>query len=470
MTYIVLDGENTKILCSLLEMQMLYFSSKSYNFGQKFALSSMTTAQLYEYFLKHPNITTDSRNVPEDSLFFALKGERFDGNKYASGALEKGAAYAVIDNADYQEDARYLLVEDVLTSLQHLATHHRRQFSIPVIGITGSNGKTTTKELISSVLSSHYPTHFTAGNFNNHIGVPLTLLRMQKETEIAVIEMGANHVGEIAVLSAIAEPTHGLITNIGKAHIGEFGGVEGIKKGKSELYKFLRETKGWIFLNEDERFLMELAEDGKILAYGSTKELSRAQAFHTQLHSSQPFVQCSFLSEEGKPIRVQSNLVGEYNFRNICTALAIGRYFKVPDLKIKDAIETYVPSNNRSQIIERDSNTYLLDAYNANPTSMRNALEYFAIVEANKSVAILGDMLELGEYSLKEHQAIIQLAHNLGIDEIILVGTEFSAAKSNLPHFEDVDALKAWFATQNYMNTHFLIKGSRAIRLERILE
>ncbi|MEM9992313.1 MAG: Mur ligase family protein, partial [Bacteroidota bacterium] len=330
-------------------------------------------------------------------------------------------------------------------------------------------GKTTTKELLANVLGSHYPTHCTKGNFNNHIGVPLTLLRMPQDTEVAVIEMGANHVGEIAMLCEIAAPTHGLITNIGKAHIGEFGGLEGIKKGKSELYDYLRNSNGRIFTNEDESYLSDLAKGSQVIRYGSTNELNPTIPFHTHLDDSHPFVRLSFLSETGNRILANSNLVGHYNFRNICTALAVGRYFKVPSAKMKVAIEEYIPNNNRSQIMKRGSNTFLLDAYNANPTSVKNALEYFAIMQAEKRVAILGDMLELGDYTTVEHQRIITTAVSLGLDDLILVGRNFEAVKRKYKHFADVQQLKTWFDEHTFTNTHFLVKGSRSIQLEQLL-
>lgn len=431
----------------------------------------MSIKELYQYYQKHSIITTDSRNVPEASLFFALKGENFDGNKYATAALEKGAAFAIIDDATYQKDERCLLVDDVLESLQELAQYHRQQFSIPVIGITGSNGKTTTKELITAVLSSHYPTHATAGNFNNHIGVPLTLLKMPKTTEVAVIEMGANHVGEIAALCAIAMPTHGIITNIGKAHIGEFGGLENIKKAKAELYVFIHNLNGRIFINEEEKYLDELSQGNNVIAYGSVKQLHLKRPYHARMTRSKPFVQLEIINEHSEHIEINSHLVGEYNFRNICTAITVGRYFKVPDAKIKAAIERYIPANNRSQIVERASNTYLLDAYNANPTSMQNALRYFASTEADKKVVLLGDMLELGEYSEAEHREILQLSLDLGFDKTILIGDEFGKIEQQEAlHFTDVGALKTWFVKQGFTNTHFLIKGSRGIRLEKVLD
>ncbi|MEL6721530.1 MAG: UDP-N-acetylmuramoyl-tripeptide--D-alanyl-D-alanine ligase, partial [Bacteroidota bacterium] len=343
--------------------------------------------------MKHPIICTDSRKIIPNSIFFALKGENFNGNQYAKTALENGSACAVIDEAEYQRGEQYILVDNVLTCLQQLANFHRNQFKIPVIAITGSNGKTTTKELMNNVLTSSYPTHSTKGNFNNHIGVPLTLLAMKPETEVAIIEMGMNHLGEIAELCKIANPTHGLITNIGKAHLEGVGGLEGVKKAKSELYDYLKAHNGLIFINRDERFLWELVGDyRKKLSYSQTEELSEHYIYQVEQKASDIFVHARFKNDLGQSIEVKSQLIGTYNFNNIMTAIVIGQYFKVSPLKIKAAIKNYIPSNNRSQIIERDSNTFILDAYNANPSSMKNALEYFSTYPAQKKVLILGDM------------------------------------------------------------------------------
>lgn len=359
-----------------------------------------STEELYKIFLRHPNVITDSRKIEAGCLFFALKGERFNGNSFAADAIEKGAAFAIIDEPEFAIGEQFILVENVLEALQGMANFHRKQFQIPVIGITGSNGKTTTKELIYEVLSSHYPTHYTMGNFNNHIGLPLTLLKMQKGTEVAVIEMGANHVGEIEFLCKIAEPTHGLITNIGKAHLEGFGGIEGVKKGKSELYRFLEKNDGTAFVNLEELFLEELAKglEHRIFYKKSDKPNPIAAPAETKLLTTHPFVRVAFLNEFAEILEVQSQLSGNYNFNNIMTAITVGRYFKVPSQKIKAAIENYVPSNNRSQVLEKDGNTYILDAYNANPSSMQRSLENFSKMEGQSKIAILGDMLELGEY------------------------------------------------------------------------
>ena len=433
----------------------------------------MSTEELYEIYQSHPEVVIDSRKVTEGCLFFAIRGERFDGNTFAEKALESGAAYAVIDNADLKKDDRFILVEDTLKTLQELAREHRRRFSIPVIAITGSNGKTTTKELLSSVLAGQYPTHFTKGNFNNHIGVPLTLLAMPQGTEVAVIEMGANHVGEIDFLCRIAEPTHGIITNIGRAHLEGFGGIEGVKKGKSELYRYLQEKPGMIFVNKDEPFLEELAAKNspKLLYLRSERSNLDVEPYETILLSDKPFLKISFRGYDSEMVEIQSQLIGEYNFNNIMTAVSIGRYFKVPIAVMKNAIENYVPSNNRSQLVQKDSNTYILDAYNANPTSMRHALTNFSKMEANQRIAIIGSMLELGEYTEAEHEEIAAYAESLSFDQVVLVGKEFESAavKNDLPHFENTEQLKSWLAAKDFENTHLLLKGSRGIGLEKVL-
>jgi len=337
----------------------------------------MTTAELYKIFLDHPNVCTDSRKIEPNCLFFALKGANFDGNQFAERALQQGAAYAVVDDINLETNQQLILVEDVLIALQKLAHHHRKQFEIPVIGITGTNGKTTTKELVSTVLSSHYPTHYTKGNFNNHIGVPLTLLAMPANTEVAIIEMGANHVGEIDFLCRIAAPTHGLITNVGEAHLEGFGSFEGVKTAKGELYQYLEKNKGLAFINKNEDHLQEMAGPNlyKVLYTKSTAPDLKVPIFETKLVAANPFVEISFLSKIGVSQGIKSQLIGLYNFNNIMTAVTLGRYFKVPYQKIKQSIENYTPSNNRSQIIEKGSNKFLLDAYNANITSMTKALE-----------------------------------------------------------------------------------------------
>lgn len=433
-----------------------------------------TIQKLYDIFQHHPKVVTDSRKIEQGCLFFALKGERFNGNQFANKAIEAGAAYAIIDEAEYQKGTEYLLVEDVLETLQKLAAYHRRQFQIPVLAITGSNGKTTTKELINEVLSSTYPTHCTKGNFNNHIGVPLTLLAMPSDTQIAIVEMGANHQQEIDFLCRIAEPTHGLITNIGKAHLEGFGGIEGVKKGKSELYRYLAEQNSNVaFINLDELFLAELGEcvSRKILYKKGKESTADKLPFEVELLSEKPFVKIRFSDDGGQKVEAQSNLTGGFHFNNLMTAVVVGTYFKVPGIRIKAAIENYVPSNNRSQIMMVGSNTLILDAYNANPTSMKNAVQAFAKMEEEKKVAILGAMRELGEYTEVEHQSILDLALDSGFEKIVLVGPEFerSAAGKEVYFFQNTEAVSEWLAGQNFNNTHVLLKASRSIGLERLV-
>lgn len=431
----------------------------------------MTIAALYKIFLAHPTICTDTRKIEQNCLFFALKGANFNGNLFAKQALEKGAAYAIVDEKT-EENERFILVQDVLITLQQLANHHRKQFDIPLIAITGSNGKTTTKELLHTVLSSHYPTHATKGNFNNHIGVPLTLLAMPKNTEVAIIEMGANHIGEIAALCKIAEPTHGLITNVGKAHLEGFGSFEGIKIGKGEMYRHLENNRGLAFVNGNELHLKEMAGKklSQVVYLKSEVPNLAVPFFETKLVDVKPFVKVAYLSKKGKLRNIKSQLIGSYNFNNIMTAVTLGRYFKVPFKKIKKAIKEYQPSNNRSQITKKGSNKFLLDAYNANPTSMTKALESFANYKGKKKIAILGDMLELGEYSETAHTKILELADQLSL-KVITVGKEFSQLKKEAwKNFENTQELKEWFSKKSFKNTFFLLKGSRGIGLEALLK
>jgi UDP-N-acetylmuramoyl-tripeptide--D-alanyl-D-alanine ligase len=429
---------------------------------------NLSLETLHILLKKHPIIVTDSRKIEESCLFFALKGDNFDGNTFALAALEKGAAYSIIDNPAFAASARCILVDDVLETLQNLATYHRREIEIPIIAITGSNGKTTTKELVSAVLSSHYNTHFTRGNFNNHIGVPLTLLAMPENTEVAVIEMGANHPNEIDALCRIAEPTHGLVTNVGKAHLEGFGSFEGVKQTKSELYRFLQPRRGVVFLNMDEFYLSELAARNRLITYSSKNPNS---VFFTEFLGGHSFVEARFRDDDGQTITIASHLIGDYNFNNIMTAIALGRYFKVPSAKIKAAIEGYIPSNNRSQLVQNGKNTFIMDAYNANPSSMEGALLNFKKMDVPKKIAILGEMRELGAESDAEHLRIFELAKSMDFEELILVGKEFGEAKdANTCYFETVQTLKTWFDAQHFESCTFLVKGSRGIRLELLLE
>jgi UDP-N-acetylmuramoyl-tripeptide--D-alanyl-D-alanine ligase len=447
----------------------------------------ISTEQLYQFFRKYPVVTTDTRQIRGGAIFFALKGETFDGNTFAERALELGAAFAVIDNPEYQKNERLLLVKDVLTALQDLARHHRRQFDIPFIAITGSNGKTTTKELVAAVMSKRYNTLFTKGNFNNHIGVPLTLLKVTDKHEAAIIEMGANHQGEIDLLCTIAEPTHGLITNIGKAHLEGFGGIEGVKKGKSEMYRWLAAHKGTLFINESEAFLQELVpKKAKMVLYSRTEDFSTPPQYKARLDAVDPYLSLSFLNRMGNSLSVHTQIVGIYNFNNILTAIAVGKYFKVPAAKIQKAIADFVPEMNRSQVVKYGEATLILDAYNANPSSMRQALLNLAAMPQAKKVAIIGDMRELGAESTAEHTEILTLAQSLKFTELVTVGNDFGranasnaqntdlssgthegGASSSEKHFTTNLEAKEWFKSQSFDKaTCILIKGSRGMKLE----
>lgn len=430
--------------------------------------------QLYAYFLQHPQICTDTRQLTPGCLFFALKGENFDGNWFTEQALAGGAACVVIDDPGAQLNDRCLLVPDVLAALQQLARHHRRQFEIPVIAIGGSNGKTTTKELVSAVLSSHYPCHFTKGNLNNHIGVPLTLLAMPADTEVAIIEMGTNQPGDIAMLCAIAEPTHGLLTNIGKEHLEGFGSLAGVKKAEGELFTYLEQRQGCAFVNLSEKYLSAMAQHvrQRVAYLRTVRKPATGSVIKVQALPGTPQLRAVFLDEQDRPVEVRTQLLGRHNFHNVMTAIALGSYFKVPAAKIKAALEAYMPSNNRSQVLQRGSTTILLDAYNANPSSMLPALEMLRELPTGRKVAILGDMLELGAESEKEHADVLHRAARMGFDALVLVGPEFGKtdyARYKARHFADTAAAKAWFDRQNFDQTSILIKGSRGIRLEKLV-
>lgn len=439
-------------------------------------MTTMTNiSSLYSILQNHPVVSTDTRQLPRGCIFFALKGDHFDGNKFAAQALENGAAYAVIDDPDCQTNERLLLVPNVLKALQQLANFHRRQFDIPVIAIGGSNGKTTTKELVSSVLSVHYPCHFTKGNLNNHIGVPLTLLSMPRGTEVAIIEMGTNQPGDIEELCRIAQPTHGLLTNIGKEHLEGFGSIAGVKKAEGELYDYLAKNHGCAFVNLSEKYLPAMSKKVPMrVGYHRTEALrTNPGVIEVQMQADMPFVQAAFLSDDGPRVEVTTKLFGSHNFQNVMTAIALGVYFKVPAGKIKEALESYTPSNNRSQLIQRNGATILLDAYNANPSSMQPALQSLCAMPAARRIAVLGDMLELGEDSQKEHEALLRFAARLKIDQIVLVGKEFGKTPFSTfgaLHFVDNQTAKQWFDAQDFQGSVILIKGSRGIRLEKVLE
>ncbi|MEI7723965.1 MAG: UDP-N-acetylmuramoyl-tripeptide--D-alanyl-D-alanine ligase [Bacteroidota bacterium] len=422
---------------------------------------------LYAIFLDHPFVSTDSREVKPGSLFFALRGESFNGNEYASKALESGATFAIVDDDQYAVNKSCILVNNVLSTLQALAQHHRMQFNIPLIAITGTNGKTTTKELIHGVLSEKYNTLATKGNLNNHIGVPLTLLNLTRETEIAIIEMGANHPGEIEFLCNIAQPDFGIITNIGKAHLEGFGSYEGVIRTKTELYRFIREKKGVVFINQDDETLKEHSTGLKTISYG----ISPSDLMSKNL-SADPYVKMDLQFKDGAILKIESKLYGRYNSGNILAAACIGQHFNVSAESIKSAIEAYQPGNNRSQISKTKNNLLILDAYNANPSSMKAAIESFSASEFPEKTVILGDMLELGNDSDKEHLQILNWIDQLQFKQVYLVGpvfTRLNVQRNNIC-FQDSGLAKMWFQHHRIENATVMIKGSRGIRLEKIAE
>jgi UDP-N-acetylmuramoyl-tripeptide--D-alanyl-D-alanine ligase len=424
----------------------------------------MTISQLYDCFLACNGVSTDTRQITEDCLFVALRGDKFDGNQYAKEALEKGAKYAIVDNSDFAVDNRYLLVDNSLEALQQLAHYHRKQLNIPIVGLTGSNGKTTTKELIAVVLNKKYKTYATKGNLNNHIGVPLTLLAIDRSYEIAVVEMGANHQKEIELLCSIAEPTHGLITNIGKAHLEGFGGIEGVRKGKGELYDWLVDSRGTVFVNAVNPTLSEMAQERNF----TESVMYLLDSDTLQMLESSPFV--SYQDTQGNII--QTHLTGRYNFENIAAALAIGEYFGVSTYEANQAVADYNPTNNRSQIIQKGTNTIIMDAYNANPSSMAAAIENFGKLKAERKMVILGDMLELGEESPEEHLALGKLVAQQKFDTVILAGKLMQDALPALPkayYFPDKFSLHNWIVDHPQQDTYVLIKGSRGMGLETVV-
>lgn len=423
----------------------------------------MTIEQLYKIYQQYPSAQTDTRTLKDGDIFFALKGPNFNANQFAEKALAAGAAYAVVDEAPATSNDRIIVVDDVLDTLQQLAKYHRQQLNIPFIAITGSNGKTTTKELVHAVLATTYKTYTTQGNLNNHIGVPLTILRVKPDAAMAVIEMGANHQQEIASYCAYTLPTHGIITNAGKAHLEGFGGVEGVRKGKGELYDYLRAHNGTAFVMWDYDYLHDMSKGlPMIIKYGT------ANADVTgQLIKSEPFLEVNITS--GTPFTVQTQLVGAYNLPNVLVAVTVGKHFNIPDDQIKKAIESYAPSNSRSQLIEIGDNKFILDAYNANPSSMKAAIENFAAIQAGNKVLMLGAMAELGPESLQEHQQIVNLLQQYSWQSVVLVGGDFM--KIDHPFIRKENALQAgeWFREQTFHNTFFLIKGSRSMQMEKVL-
>lgn len=422
----------------------------------------MTIEQLYQIYLQYPSVQTDTRKLKQGDIFFALKGPNFNANQFAEQALQQGAAYAVVDEAPPTANDKIIVVDDVLQTLQELAKFHRQQFTIPFIAITGSNGKTTTKELVHAVLSATFKTYTTQGNLNNHIGIPLTILQVKKDAEMAVIEMGANHQREIASYCTYTLPTHGIITNCGKAHLEGFGGEEGVRKGKGELYDFLRETGGSAFVMWDYDYLRQMSHDiREVVKYGT----ANADVVGN-VAQSEPFLEVTIANEDN----IRTQLVGSYNLPNVLVAVTAGKYFGVPGEKIRSAIEAYAPSNSRSQLVEKNGNKIILDAYNANPSSMKLAIENLAKLPAENKVLMLGGMMELGEGSLQEHTAIIDLISQYNWKDVVLVGGDFLKVPHPFHQFNNSKEAGEWFRQQDLNNGYVLIKGSRSMQMEKVLE
>jgi len=438
-----------------------------------FLLITMNIESLYQLYSKQYKVTTDSRNVPSGSIYFALQGERFDGNAFASNALDIGAAYAIIDKKEFFIDERTICVENTLETLQTLANYHRRKLGIPIIAITGTNGKTTTKELMRSVLEQKFKVCATIGNLNNHLGVPITLLSMNPEIEIGVIEMGANHPGEIRQLCQIAEPNYGLITNIGKAHLDGFGGFQGVIKAKKELYDYLISQAGIVFFNSGNQILTELLEGRQLKSVSYGLSDSNCQG---SIIESDPYLTMSITNRinesDTQKIQIRTNLVGQYNAENVMAAACVGLYFKIQTEKIQTAIEQYVPTNNRSQLKNTEKNRLLLDYYNANPSSTEVAVTNFLNIEDSNKVIILGDMLELGEESVAEHSNILKRLAGIKDCKVLLVGPYYKELASNFGFtaFSKAEELRDWISLNPIERSFILIKGSRGIQLEKILD
>lgn len=419
--------------------------------------------RLYDIFIQNPSIQTDTRKLKKGDLFFALKGPNFNGNLFAQQALDAGAAYVIVDEPISFTDQRVLSTNDVLQTLQNLAHHHRKQFSIPFIAITGSNGKTTTKELLHVVLSSKFKTYTTEGNLNNHIGIPLTILKIKNDAEIAIIEMGANHLHEIESYCEYAMPTHGLITNIGKAHLEGFGGPQGVKRGKGELFEYLNNHNGIAFINADDSEVMDLSNkvSNKVL-YGN-----QATPPTGRLIQCDPFIEAEIYDHPNYSIK--THLVGGYNLPNILAAIAVGKYFGVAKEKMSDAIAQYLPGNSRSQLLIKEGNSIILDAYNANPGSMKAAIQNFAQMNAHSKYLFLGDMKELGSDSAVEHQAIVDLIEQYNWNEVLLVGPLFRKTHNSFTTFENAEEAATWLKNQKIKGAFFLIKGSNSMHMEKVI-
>ncbi len=430
---------------------------------------SMLIEQLYELFSACSEVTIDSRHCAEDALFFALKGDSFDGNQFALKALENGCKYAVIDNPQYAIDDRFIVVDDALTKLQELAHYHRLQLSIPIVAITGTNGKTTTKELIGTILNQQFMTLFTQGNLNNHIGVPLTLLRLNLLHELAVIEMGANHPGEIRALCEIASPDFGLITNVGKAHLEGFGSFEGVVRAKGELYDYLFANDGEVFVHTDNPVLMEMVGEEDVVEYSTLTDTTKAFV-HVEATGDSPFLSVVWKKNHSDTFHaISTHLIGNYNLENVAAAICVGVFFNISPAQIKKAIETYEPKNHRSQFNETEHNHLYVDTYNANPSSMKVAIENFQQVEASAKGVILADMLELGDYAAQEHQVVVDLLKNAGFDKVCLVGEQFSKTTSPFEVFPSTKELMAYLETKPLIGYTLLVKGSHGMHLEECL-
>ena len=416
----------------------------------------MNIETLYKIYSQHYRVDTDSRKIRKNTLYFALKGENFNGNVFAEEAISKGALFSIVDEKEYATKDSIILVDNVLETLQLLAIYHRKKLNVPILSLTGSNGKTTTKELINAILETQYRTTATTGNLNNHIGVPLTLLSMTPQTEIGIVEMGANHHKEIEFLCSIANPDFGYITNFGKAHLEGFGSVEGVIEAKSELYTYLKRNDKTVFVNTSDKIQVEKTSGMNVVPISNSVEFVEAN----------PFVKIQFKNE-----RIQTHLIGNYNFSNIAAAITIGEHFNISLENIKNALENYKPTNNRSQILKtKNNNTIILDAYNANPTSMKAALDNFSSLKSDAKIAILGDMFELGKESKEEHQFICDYCKKLGLKNVLFVGELFNQTTTEFKKFQSFELLKNYLEHSPFKNQHLLIKGSRGMALERALD
>lgn len=425
----------------------------------------MSIIDLYDLFIHNPQITTDSRNCPKGSIFFALKGDKFDGNQYAGKALASGCVYAVIDNPDYYIGERTILVDNVLKTLQQLAHHHRKVLGLPIIGITGTNGKTTTKELLAAVLSTKFNLLYTEGNFNNHIGVPLTLLRLTHDHEMAVIEMGASHPGDIKELVDIVHPNYGIITNVGRAHLEGFGSFEGVIRTKGELYDYIRRSKGKIFIKKENEYLQSIAKGIEQITYGNGDD-----AFASgQVVSCDPFLVFNW-KQQGKLHTVETHMIGSYNLDNVLVAVAVGRFFKIPAERISRAIAAYEPTNNRSQFKKTENNELIIDAYNANPSSMKVALDNFITMPVQPKAIILGDMRELGPTSDELHAEVVEQIKKGQFDKVFLCGEHFSKVGKEFSPFATTEAMTEELRRQPLKGYHILIKGSHSMGLEKLAD